>query len=82
MKHPDPKSKRSKRRENRGFKSLEVSSRKHRRALRRSYEVRGIFIGGMVVVHDAGTKVEPDIRGGRLKSFEQNAGGSIKYHKS
>lgn len=34
---PDKNSKRSKRRKKRGFKSLEVSSRKHRRAAKRIY---------------------------------------------
>lgn len=36
MKSPDKNSKRSKRRANRNFNSLEKSSRKHRRAARRS----------------------------------------------
>lgn len=37
---PDPGSKRSKRRKNRGFVSLERSSRKHRRALSRQFGKR------------------------------------------
>lgn len=76
MKAPDQNSKTSKKRKNRGFKSLELSSRKHRRALRRSIEKR--TIGG--VLHEAGHKEEPDLRGGRLKSFLHTAGGSIKFH--
>lgn len=76
MYQPNPNSKTSKRRKNRGFKTLELSSRKHRRALRRSIEKR--TIGG--VLYEAGHKEEPDLRGGRLKSFLYNAGGSIKFH--
>lgn len=37
---PDPNSRRSKRRRNRGFVSLTVSSRKHRRNARRQFEER------------------------------------------
>lgn len=68
---PDPKSKRSQRRKNRGFVSLEQSSRKHRRARNRSYYSR--FQYG--AAHEAGKKVD-----GGSGTFVHSAGGSLKYH--
>lgn len=73
---PMPDSLRSVRRKNRGFVSLEVSSRKHRRALRRLAEAQ--TISG--VRYEAGEKHEIDLRGGRLKAFIHTAGGAIRFH--
>lgn len=67
---PSPDSMRSVRRKNRGFVSLEVSSRIHRRALRRLNASR--FVYGQS--HPSGTKV-----GGGTAGFVHTAGGSIKY---
>lgn len=78
MKQADQNSNRSKKRSNRGFSSLEKSSRKHRRAIRRSEEKR--MISGKL--YEPGTKIDPDLKGGKLKVFEANAGGSLKYHTS
>lgn len=75
---PNPNSKRTARRAKRNFKGLEASSRKHRRAARRSLEVRNIS----GTVYDAGVKQDTDMRrGGKLKASMHNAGGSMKYHK-
>lgn len=68
---PSPDSMRSVRRKNRGFVSLEVSSRIHRRAKRRLDASR--FVYGQL--HPPGTKV-----GGGSGEFVHTAGGSIKYH--
>jgi hypothetical protein len=72
----DPNSKTSKRRKSRGFVSLKLSCRIHRRAEKRSLQKRTI---GTELL-DPGEKREPPLRGGRLKSFMYTAGGSIKYH--
>lgn len=77
MKHPDPNSKRSIRRKNRGFKSLELSSRKHRRALGRQEEA--CTIAGKLLKpgqkHDRET-----VKNGAKKPLLHTAGGSFKYH--
>lgn len=73
----DPNSKRSKRRKNRGFKSLEVSTRKGRRAARRSADSRSI--AGKV--REAGEKATREtVQGGAKFGFIHTAGGSLKYH--
>ena len=72
-KHPDPNSIRSKKRANRGFKDLEHSCRKHKRAAFRSLLKR--TISG--TLYPAGTKAEAKSIG-----WTHNAGGSIKYHSS
>lgn len=79
IKQPDPTSKRSKRRANRNFQSLEVSTRKHRRAGHRSAWTRNIS----GVVHPAGTRTEFNPRAGnKLSAWLHNAGGSIKFWKA
>lgn len=71
MKAPDPQSKRSARRKTRGFVSLEVSCRKHRRAKRRSLWVRNQY----------GKIGKPgELMYGASGSFAHRCGGSIKYH--
>lgn len=73
MKNPDPKSNRSKRRQNRGFKSLELSSRKHRRAGNRlaiSCSLSGKSL-------KPGEKAE--VKCG-LSTWVHTAGGSMQYH--
>lgn len=78
-KHPDPKSKRSVRRAKRGFKALEISCRKHRRAAARSSHKREIS----GVLYPPGTKADTSLKmGGKLKSSIHNAGGSLKYHST
>lgn len=73
---PDPDSKTSVKRKNRGFVSLEVSCRIHRRALRRLN--LACTLG--TVWYEPGTKKEPDLRGGKIKSFMHTAGGAMKYY--
>ncbi len=74
-----PNSKRTASRKNRGFKSLEVSCRKHRRAARRSAESRSI--AGKV--REAGEKGPREtVIGGAKYGFTHTAGGSLKYHCS
>lgn len=76
MKYPDPSSKRTKRRANRGFVSLEKSSRKHRRAANRQYGAR--FFNGKD--HKPGEK---DVCAGGPNPRAQwlyTAGGSLRYH--
>lgn len=72
---PSPESIRTRKRQNRGFKSLEVSSRKHRRALRRLTD--SCTISG--VTYEPGDKKIPDMRG-KIKVFMHTAGGSMRYH--
>lgn len=67
---PKPDSLRSKRRKNRGFKSLEVSSRKHRRAAARSLYSRTHY----GKLGEPGQKMD-----GGSGTFVHQAGGSIKY---
>lgn len=69
MKRPDPNSKRSQKRRNRGFRSLLESSRKHRRAQRRQDESRS-FNGRM---HEPGEKE-------KCGEWVFTAGGAYKYH--
>lgn len=72
-----PNSKRTARRKNRGFKSLETSCRKHRRAKRRSEDSRSI--AGKV--REAGEKaIRETVSGGAKKGFTHTAGGSLRYH--
>lgn len=71
MKSPDPKSSRSKKRANRGFTSVESSTRKGKRAARRSAIAR--TING--TLHAPGSKVP-----NRAGQLEYTAGGSRKYH--
>jgi hypothetical protein len=73
---PNKNSKRSQRRQKRGFIDLYVSTRKGRRAARRSAWKRNIS----GVEYPAGTKVLPKLHGGKLAVFMANAGGSIDYH--
>jgi hypothetical protein len=68
---PNKDSARSKKRENRNFISLEKSSRKHKRALRRSLVSRTQY----GKLYEAGAKVND---GG--DTFMHNAGGSIDFH--
>jgi hypothetical protein len=70
MKSSDPGSLTSRRRKNRGFKSLETSCRIHKRAARRSLNSRTQF--GKLGV--PGEKVTES--GG----FTHTCGGSIKYY--
>lgn len=70
LKHPDPGSLTSRRRRNRGFKSLETSCRIHKRAARRSLNSRTQF--GKLGV--PGEKVTES--GG----FTHTCGGSLKYY--
>lgn len=67
-KGPDPHSITSKKRATRGFKSLETSSRMHKRALRRMHEHCVI----------EGKHYEPGTKAGNDNEF--TAGGSLKYH--
>lgn len=79
---PTPNSRRSKRREKRGFKSLETSSRKHRRALRRMNSAATIgqnHVGTGGQWYKPGTKVDPPTQG-KTKTFAAVAGGALKYH--
>lgn len=72
MKYPDENSKRSKRRKNRGFKSLEVSSRKHRRAHERL----------LIACTLAGKTLKPgekaEVKCGS-STWVHTAGGSMRY---
>jgi len=70
MKGPDPSSKTTKRRKNRGFKSLEVSSRKHRRAKRRS--AQKCMVGGK--------ELKPGEKMVGSNDLMYTGGGSLKYH--
>jgi hypothetical protein len=74
MKGPNPTSKRSKRRANRGFKSLELSCRIHRRAFRRLREACNI---GNNKHLNPGEKGE--VQNGASNRWLHTAGGSIKY---
>ncbi len=74
MKHPDQDSKRSKRRANRGFKSLEQSSRKHKRNVRRQGE-KQTFAGKR---HEAGVK--DFCSGGGRTEWLYTSGGANRYH--
>lgn len=77
FKNADPSSKRSSSRRVRGWKSLELSSRKHRRNARRSIELR--TISGKL--HEAGQKVDPSLAlGGKVRVHTATAGGSNDYH--
>lgn len=70
VKHAEPNSKRSKSRAKRGFKSLEQSSRMHRRMNNRLNEAR-TYRGKL---YEPGTKIE--ITAGSMVT----AGGATKYH--
>lgn len=72
-KGPSPKSTRSKKRAARGFKSVELSTRKGRRAEKRS--AIACTINGQR--HAPGTKVP-----NRAGQMEYTAGGSRQYHTS
>lgn len=73
MKGPDPKSNRSRRRSVRGFKSLETSSRKHKRAYRRL--AWACSLEGKL--NPPGTKNE--VKCG-TKGWLHTAGGSMRFH--
>lgn len=73
MAAPSSDSKTSIKRKNRGFVSLVVSSRKHRRAARRSALSR-LQYGK---VHEPGDKVTDG-----AGTFVHTAGGSIRYNRS
>jgi hypothetical protein len=67
---PDPNSKRSKKRKVRGFKNLELSSRKHKRALRR--------LRPKLVVY--GQILKPgEKKDNGPKTFMHTAGGAMKF---
>jgi hypothetical protein len=67
---PDQNSKRSRRRKVRGFKGLEASSRKHRRALRRQSQSCLVY----------GTMLKPgDKKEGGYAQWSHTAGGSLRY---
>ena len=70
MKNPDPKSERSKRRKARGFKSVELSTRKGRRAARR------ITIACTI----AGKRYEPGENAQVTTKTTHRAGGRLDYH--
>lgn len=70
MYQPNPNSKTSQKRKNRGFVSLEKSSRKHRRAARRLAEA--CVIKG--TTHKPGTKTES------VYGWMHTAGGALRYH--
>ena len=70
---PNKNSNRSKKRAKRGFIDLDTSSRKHRRANKRSAISRYQY----GKIGNPGDKVS-----GGAKSFVHNCGGSIKYHSS
>ncbi len=70
MNSPDPNSLRSKKRESRGFLDLKTSSRKHRRANKRSIIARKIGD----TVYKAGERIIPT-----GEKFQFNAGGSLRY---
>lgn len=68
---PKPQSKRSKKRANRGFVSLERSSRKHRRALER--------LGSSCVL--GGNQLKPGEKyQSKLNGLTYTAGGAMKFH--
>lgn len=68
---PDPNSKRSKRRAKRGWKSLEQSSRKHKRAQRRLLASCKVY----------GSMLKPgEKKDNGAGSFVHTAGGSLQYH--
>ena len=69
---PSKDSQRSVRRANRGFKSLEESSRKHRRALRRLDEAR--------TQYNKLLKPGEKSDGGVLGNFVHTGGGAMRYH--
>ena len=78
----DPNSLRTQKRFNRGFKSLEQSSRKHRRALDRLMRSRTIganALGSNGTQYESGTAVDPPLNG-KTKTFAQRAGGAYNYH--
>ena len=78
MKSPDPQSKRTQRRKKRGFVSLEISSRKHRRNEKRmaSGQTMGAnSMGAGGVRHKAGAKVDLSD-----KKHIQHARGKNDYH--
>ena len=71
---PNPNSIRSQKRESRGFIDLKTSSRKHRRANKRS--IIACMINGQW--YKPGSRVL-DASPTKMSSFMQNAGGSLKY---
>ncbi len=78
MKYPSPASKRSIRRANRNFRDVETSTRKGRRAARRSAESCEISR----IVYKPGEKHEINTKlGNKLSAWMHTAGGSLKYHK-
>lgn len=79
---PDKNSNRSKKRKNRGFVSLEKSSRRHKRAQERlaiSQTIGANHMGAGGVRYDAGTPVDPPTNG-KTKTFISHAGGAVNYH--
>ncbi len=76
MAGPTANSKTSKRRANRGFKSLEQSSRIHRKALKNQAEKR-FFDGKM---HECGEKAECAGGPNPRKQWIYTAGGALRYH--
>lgn len=82
MAQPDPNSKRSKRRKARGFKSLAISSRKHRRAFRRNDIGRTVGAnhnGSGGTCYEPGMTVDPPVQG-KIKTFAAHAAGSYDFH--
>lgn len=80
--NPNPKqdSKRSIKRKSRGFVSLEVSSRKHRRAHKRlgiSQTVGARGEGGGGIRYKAGATIDP--QSSDMLSHAQHAGGRLNY---
>jgi len=71
MKSPNKDSLRSKRRANRNFVSLSVSSRIHKRAAKRS---------GVARTHYGKTGNPGDRMVGEAQTFVHIAGGSMRYH--
>jgi hypothetical protein len=75
MAQPDPNSKRSRRRKNRGFKNLELSSRKHRRANKRQDSAR-VFNGAD---HKPGEKANCASGPNPRRAWLYTAGGAINF---
>ena len=73
---PDPNSLTSVRRVNRGFKSLEQSSRIHRRAMNR--QVPGRFFDGKD--HEPGDKAPCATGPNPRRGWLYTAAGKVKYH--
>jgi hypothetical protein len=78
MFYPNPDSKRSKKRKNRGFTTLTMSCRKHRRAENRLKQAQ---VMGMNPNATGGKRIGPGEKTTNAESgFELRGGGAIRYH--